>query len=115
MLEDLLRLDKYRRKLVFYQSGAIGSMIFPITVAYYMGARLLFGWNIYIAGILAGLTGTFWASNSYAMKVNIDRILKKKNYTDDEYLKERDRYRHRPLIALLFLIIEAILIILFKI
>jgi cytochrome b subunit of formate dehydrogenase len=115
MIGDFWKLDKYRMKLVFLQSGAIGASVFPITVGYYMGAKLIFGWNIYIAGILAGLTGTFWASNQLVMRKNTERLLKKKKYTRKEYVQERNRYNNRATISFFALILEAVLIINFNI
>ena len=111
MIEDFLRLDKQKQKIILARGGAVASTIFPITVGYYMGAKFLFGWNIYIAGILAGLTGTFWASNSRTIHKEIQKILKLKTpLSKNEYLSERNKYNWKAIVSVFVLIIEFILI-----
>ena len=55
--------------------------LIPITIGYYIVARVLFGWNVYIAGILAGLTGGLWSlayTVAYQIYINMDKKLREK-------------------------------------
>jgi hypothetical protein len=108
-----MRRKKYRdivlerRILTLYHIGGYFAPLFPITVGYYLGVKALFGLNIYISGILAGLTGGLW---SFGMTKGYDLYQKIKHMepwlSPKAYRKNLHQYSKLTSFSVIALVVE---------
>ena len=110
--------EKEKKMMIQYQSATLYAPVISLTIAYYLVAKLIFGAdNYYVGAILAGLTGSFWslvASNGYKIYLDTKRMDAKNWYSQEAYKKRLQYCSKIVLIFFAFLVIEIILIVLFK-
>ena len=118
MKKEKRNIESERKKIIQYQSVALYLPSMAITIAYYLGAKLIFGSNNYYVGaILAGLTGGMWsltATNGYHIYRDTKNKTEKEWYSSDAYQKRLEFCSKIVLIFFVIFIIEIFLIWFFK-
>ena len=107
-------IEKERKLLAYLGIGLIFWMLIPITICYYLFAKIVFGMNLYVSAILAGISGGLWSLGISKGFDFYNNALHRENwYSPEEFYHLKRDFSKKILFFVSITIIEIVIIVYF--